>query len=83
MLGPRKTWPAAPRSGWSTWIPTTGAVLAIYGGNGSSSWNAATQAPVVAGSTFKPFALIAALNGVEAEGIAPLSLRSRFSGHSP
>jgi membrane peptidoglycan carboxypeptidase len=83
VLGPRKTWPTGTEVGMSTVDPTTGAVLAIYGGDGTSSWNAATQAPVIAGSTFKPFGLIAALKGVESEGIAPLSLRSRYSGHSP
>ena len=56
----------------------TGAVKAIYGGHDyiKRSRNAATEDTAMAGSTFKPFCLVAALdNGI--------SLKSRFSGASP
>ncbi|MFL6099288.1 MAG: transglycosylase domain-containing protein [Actinomycetales bacterium] len=58
--------------------PGNGAVTAMYGGPNSITlpYNAATQATMQAGSTFKPFALVTALQ----EGI---SLKSRFSGGSP
>jgi membrane peptidoglycan carboxypeptidase len=58
--------------------PGNGAIVAMYGGPNSikQPFNAATQARMQAGSTFKPFALITALT----QGI---SLSSRFSGSSP
>ncbi len=57
--------------------PGTGAVLAIYGGNDylKDQFNNATQGAVQAGSTFKPFALAAALEN-------NVSLSDRFSGIS-
>ena len=58
--------------------PGTGEVVAIYGGRDylKQGWNDATQSMLQPGSTFKPFALAAALE----EGI---SLKSRFAGNSP
>ena len=55
--------------------PGTGAVLAIYGGDDylTDQFNNATQGIVQAGSTFKPFALAAALEN-------DISLYDRFSG---
>ncbi len=58
--------------------PGDGAVTAMYGGPDAikREYNAATQAVMQAGSTFKPFALAAALEDGK-------SLRSRYSGASP
>jgi len=58
--------------------PGTGAVLAMYGGQDylKNQYNNATQATTQAGSSFKPFALTAALE-------AGISLQSVWNGHSP
>lgn len=58
--------------------PGTGAVLAMYGGQDylKNQYNNATQATTQAGSSFKPFALTAALE-------AGISLHSTWNGHSP
>jgi membrane peptidoglycan carboxypeptidase len=66
------------RAGLVAIKPDDGAVVAMYGGNDSvqEPLNAATQATMQAGSTFKPFALMAALE----DGV---SLRSRYDGSSP
>lgn len=58
--------------------PGTGEVVAMYGGTNylRRQFNDATQAKIPPGSSFKPFALAAALE----KGI---SLKSRFAGNSP
>ena len=58
--------------------PATGGVVALYGGRDylTQQYDDATQSAPQAGSTFKPFALAAALeNGV--------GLSSKWDGHSP
>jgi membrane peptidoglycan carboxypeptidase len=66
------------RAGLVAIKPGDGAVVAMYGGKDAveQPLNAATQATMQAGSTFKPFALMAALE----DGV---SLRSRYDGSSP
>ena len=58
--------------------PGDGAIVAMYGGADYQArpYNSATDAVMQAGSTFKPFALIAALQ----QGI---STKTRFDGNSP
>ena len=58
--------------------PGTGEVLALYGGRDylTSQLNSATQAITQAGSSFKPFALVAALE-------AGIPLSSTWDGRSP
>jgi membrane peptidoglycan carboxypeptidase len=76
-------WPSGTQLALSSVDPKTGAVRAIYGGQDylKRNQNAATQDIAQAGSTFKPFTLIAALEGKN--GGTPVSLRSRFDGRSP
>ncbi len=62
--------------GLSAVRPGTGAVVAMYGGAKAGGLNEVTQARVQPGSSFKPFALAAALQ----DGIG---LKSRFQGNSP
>jgi membrane peptidoglycan carboxypeptidase len=91
VLGPRKKWPSGTQVALATVDARTGAVVSIYGGDGKRSQNAVRQDIAEAGSTFKPFGLVAALEGKREHGDcaakAPdedsLSLRSRFDGHSP
>jgi membrane peptidoglycan carboxypeptidase len=66
------------RAGLAAIKPGDGAVVAMYGGPDAvkEPFNAATQAAPQAGSTFKPFALAAALE-------SGISLRSHYDGHSP
>lgn len=63
--------------------PKTGAVVAFYGGKDylQRQRNAATQDVAQAGSTFKIFTLLAALQYGDENG--PMSLKSRFDGSSP
>jgi membrane peptidoglycan carboxypeptidase len=56
--------------------PGTGEVVAMYGGPEAGQLNQSTQARIQPGSSFKPFALSAALE----DGV---SLKSRFQGNSP
>ncbi|GAB3405570.1 transglycosylase domain-containing protein [Flindersiella endophytica] len=66
------------RVGAASVRPATGEVVAMWGGPDylKRQWNDATQSQIQPGSTFKPFALAAALE----QGI---SLDSRFAGNSP
>jgi membrane peptidoglycan carboxypeptidase len=66
------------RVGLTSIRPGDGAVVAMYGGADfqKNQYNTATQAQMQAGSTYKVFTLLAALQ----QGI---STRTRFSGHSP
>jgi membrane peptidoglycan carboxypeptidase len=83
-LGDPETWPEGTQAAMASVDPSSGAVVAIYGGDGiSRSSNAATQDTAQAGSTFKPFTLIAALEGDPDRGVDPINLRSRYDGHSP
>ncbi len=91
VLGARKSWPIGTQVAIATVDAKTGAVVSIYGGDGKRSQNAVTQDEVQAGSTFKPFGLVAALEGKRDPGDCgpkppdgdSLTLRSRFDGHSP
>ena len=58
--------------------PGDGAIVAMYGGKDYSKrqWNDATQATMQAGSTFKVFGLLAALQ-------KDISTKTLFDGHSP
>ena len=69
--------PANLRTALVTLDPTDGAIVALYGGPDflTVARNAVTQDVAQAGSTFKPFALIAALESGN-------SLRSRYDGDS-
>ncbi len=82
-LGKRSTWPEGTQVSIAAVEPGTGAVKAVYAGDDKRFANGVTQDRVISGSTFKPFTLIAALEGNESKGVEPLSLRSRFSGRSP
>jgi len=62
--------------GLSAVQPGTGAVIAMYGGPNAGELNEATQARVQPGSSFKPFALTAAID----DGVG---LKSRYNGNSP
>jgi membrane peptidoglycan carboxypeptidase len=66
------------RVGLTAVKPGDGAVVAMYGGKdfAKEQFNTATQAKMQAGSTYKVFTLIAALQ----EGI---STHTKFDGHSP
>jgi membrane peptidoglycan carboxypeptidase len=69
---------ARVHAGGASVRPGTGEVVAMYGGTNylRRQFNDATQAKIPPGSSFKPFALAAALE----KGI---SLKSRFWGNSP
>ena len=66
------------RVGLASVKPGDGAILALYGGDDfrKTQWNDATQTHLQAGSTFKVFTLVAALQ----EGI---STKTRYDGSSP
>ena len=91
VLGPRKSWPNRTQAAIATVDVSSGQVVSVYAGNGDRDSNAVTQDIAQAGSTFKPFALIAALEGKrdpgncdpQAPGPDSLSLRSRVDGRSP
>jgi membrane peptidoglycan carboxypeptidase len=91
VLGPRSSWPSRTQVAIATVDATNGQVVSVYAGDGKRSQNAVTQDIVQAGSTFKPFALVAALEGKRSAGNCDpqtpgsdaLSLRTRFDGHSP
>ena len=74
---PKKA-PANLHIGLAAVTPGTGAVVAIYGGPDylKRQFNDATQSTAQAGSTFKPFALIAALE-------AGIGLDTIWNGNSP
>ncbi len=76
--GTPKAAPANLRIGLVSIRPGTGEVVAMYGGRDylASQLNSATQGITQAGSSFKPFALIAALE-------AGIPLSSTWDGHSP
>ncbi|HEY6796178.1 MAG TPA: transglycosylase domain-containing protein, partial [Kineosporiaceae bacterium] len=89
-LGPRTkkdgtpNWPDGTQVGLVSLDPKTGAVRAVYGGDGKTrSRSAASEDLVPAGSTFKLFSLLAALEGKSMTGEDGIALSSRFDGHSP
>ncbi len=78
-LGPRfpnkkaktKGWPEGTQAALVSIDPGSGAVKAIYAGDGKVRFrNAVTEDQAQAGSTFKPFTLLAALEGTE-QGTGP------------
>ena len=92
-LPPRKQWPKGTEVALSSVDVDTGEVRAIYGGQDylERQRNAATQDIAQAGSTFKPFTLLAALQGPRDDASAcrpnitdgAISLDSRYNGSSP
>jgi len=69
--------PEKVRTGLAAVAPATGEVVAFYGGSPSESqYDNAFSAKVMAGSTFKPYTLAAALE-------SGLSLSTRVNGNSP
>ena len=76
--GTPKAAPANLRIGLVSIRPGTGEILALYGGRDYlvSQLNSATQGITQAGSSFKPFALIAALE-------SGIPLTSQWNGESP
>jgi len=76
--GTPKAAPDNLRIGLVSIRPGTGEILALYGGRDylTSQLNSATQGITQAGSSFKPFALVAALE-------AGIPLTSEWDGHSP
>ncbi len=91
VLGPHKKWPKGTQVALATIDASNGQLVSLYAGNGDRDQNAVTQDIVQAGSTFKPFTLIAALEGKREAGDCnpqppgpdSLSLRSRLDGSSP
>jgi membrane peptidoglycan carboxypeptidase len=94
VLPARKEWPKGTRVAMATIDVPTGEIRAIYGGDDylERQQNGATQDFMQAGSTFKPFALLAALQGkrIAKPGECKptvtdtaISLDSRFDGDTP
>ena len=91
VLGPSNRWPKGTVVGIATVDVTNGQIVSVYAGDGKRQQNAVTQDIAQAGSTFKPFTLIAALEGQRESGDCDpkpagpdsLSLRSRVDGRSP
>jgi membrane peptidoglycan carboxypeptidase len=91
-LGPRRSWPKGTQVALAAVDHRNGAVKAIYGGDGKRQTNAAAQDNAQAGSTFKPFTLIAYLEGKDRRkpgdcspkgfGDDSGSLRARFDGRN-
>lgn len=67
------------RVGLASITPGDGAIVALYGGAdyATEQFNSATDARMQAGSTFKPFTLIAALDS------GKVNLRNAYNGASP
>lgn len=86
-----KRWPRGTQVAIATVDVSNGQIVSVYAGDGSRESNAVTQDIAQAGSTFKPFTLIAALEGKrepgncdpQPPGKESLSLRSRVDGRSP
>ena len=76
--GTPKAAPDNLRIGLVSIRPGTGEIVALYGGQDylASQLNSATQGITQAGSSFKPFALVAALE-------SGIPLTSEWDGHSP
>ncbi|SDQ23633.1 transglycosylase domain-containing protein [Quadrisphaera sp. DSM 44207] len=75
---PTRNRPESVQAGLVSIDPTTGGVVAMYGGADylTRSRNSVTQDSAQAGSTFKPLTLVAALE-------EDISLRERYDGSSP
>lgn len=92
-LPAKKSWPKGTRISMATIDVATGEVRSIYGGEDflERQQNGATQDIMQAGSTAKPFALLAALRGKQTIGACKprideetaINLDSRFDGRSP
>lgn len=79
-LGAKKTWKSGTQAALISLNNETGAVEALYGGDGTTRYTSTvSQDYVQAGSTYKPYTLIAALEGGEDGDPEPLSLKSEFS----
>ncbi len=89
VLGKRR--PKGTQIAVATVDASNGRIVSVYAGDGTRDNNGVTQDIAQAGSTFKPFTLIAALEGErEAGDCEPkkpgpdsMSLRSRVDGRSP
>ncbi len=94
VMPDRSKWPSGLQVGLTSIDVASGEVRAIYGGQDylERQRNAATQDVAQAGSTFKPFTLLAALQGKRSAPTgecrptitdSSIGLDSRFDGHSP
>lgn len=75
-LGAHKTWPKGTQAGLVSIDNATGAVRAIYAGEGTKTYSNVTDEGVQPGSTFKIPTLVANLAGTD--DVKPISLKSRF-----